>query len=350
MTGEAFALSRRHPAVPSHRRLVLLGLAALLTLTAALLLRRVLATVFFAATVAIVLVPLYQWLRRRGLPAWWASAISTVIAFLSALLVSLPIVGVLYLRRAQLLGLLESLPDTIPVQVAGLTYVLDTGEATSRAATYLTRLAIDLVRAAPELAAHATVFAFVVFGILLGRTRLRRALLLPIPGAYHDVAEALHRRLRDTLFALYVIQAATALATFAVALVVFWGLGYTYPVTLAVAAGILQFLPVVGPSVLVVAIAAFEVSGGDVAGAALVLVLGLLFIGFMPDAVLRPRLARETAGLPASLYFVGFTGGILSLGAVGIIAGPLIIALLIESLSLLSREVNATPAGESDDD
>lgn len=324
------------------RRLVLLALAALLAVTTALLLWRVLATVFFAVTVASVLVPLYQWLRRRGLPGWWASAVSTVVAFLSALLLSLPVVGVLYLRRAELLGLLDALPESVPIAVAGFTYVLDTGEATAQLGTYLTGLAIGLVRAGPELAAHATVFGFVVFGILLGRSRLRRALLIPIPAAYHDVAEALHRRMRGTLFALYVIQAATALATFTVALVVFWALGYTYPVTLAVAAGILQFLPVVGPSLLVVGMAAFEVSVGDVGGAVLVLVFGLSLVGFMPDAVLRPRLARETAGLPASLYFVGFTGGILSLGPVGIIAGPLVIALLVESLSLLSREVDPT--------
>ena len=320
-----------------HRRLALITLLALTGLAAALLLRRVLATVFFAVTVAYVLVPLYRWLRRRGLPRWWASTVSTSVAFATVVVLLLPIVVVLYGRREQLIGFLGSLPDELVVDVAGFVYVVDTGEVTAIAATYLTRLAIGIVGALPELAAHATVFAFVVFGFLLGRPQLRRAFLLPVPDHLHDVPQALHDRTRETLFALYVIQAATALGTFLIALAVFWLLGYPYPVTLAVIAGLLQFLPVVGPSLLVVGIAGYEVSVGAYPRAVLVLALGLLLVGLLPDAVIRPRLARETAGLPASLYFVGFTGGLLSLGPVGIIAGPLVIALLVESLSLLAR-------------
>jgi hypothetical protein len=56
---------------------------------------------------------------------------------------------------------------------------------------------------------------------------------------------------------------------------------------------------------------------------------------------------RRTADLPASLYFVGFTGGVLTLGAVGIIAGPLAIALLVEAVSLLGDAVPDDPAGGS---
>ena len=320
------------------RRLVLLALLAVVAIVAALLLRRVLATVFFAVTVAYVLVPLYRWLRRRGLPRWWASAVSTFVAFGAAVALLLPIGAVLYLRRGQLVAFLRSLPETVVIDVAGFVYSVDTGEATALLTSYLTRLAIGIVGATPELVAHATVFAFVVFGLLLGRPQVRRAFLRPVPDEYHDVAQSFHDRTRETLFALYVIQAATALGTFVIAFGVFWLLGYPYPVTLAVIAGILQFLPVVGPSLLVIAIGAYEFSVGTYADGLLVLALGLVLVGFLPDAVIRPRLARETAGLPSSLYFVGFVGGLLSLGPVGIIAGPLVLALLVESLSLLARE------------
>lgn len=125
----------------------------------------------------------------------------------------MPIVVVLYIRRELLLNLLDSLPSTTSVEVAKFAYVIDTGEATAVATTYPTRLAFGVAQATPELAAHATVFAFVVFGVLLGRPRIRRALLLPIPSDYHDVPQALHERTRGALFALYVIQAATSFGT-----------------------------------------------------------------------------------------------------------------------------------------
>jgi len=54
-------------------------------------------------------------------------------------------------------------------------------------------------------------------------------------------------------------------------------------------------------------------------------------------AVIRTKLAGWTADLPVSLYFVGFVGSVLTLGLIGFIAGPLLVALLVESLVLLSE-------------
>jgi predicted PurR-regulated permease PerM len=78
----------------------------------------------------------------------------------------------------------------------------------------------------------------------------------------------------------------------------------------------------------------------DVAGAILVFAVGGLVVGWLPDAVIRTRLARETADLPGSLYFIGFTGGLLSVGPVGFIAGALVVAFLVEASELLAAEVN----------
>ena len=80
--------------------------------------------------------------------------------------------------------------------------------------------------------------------------------------------------------------------------------------------------------------------------AALVFVLGSLLVAWLPDVVIRPRLARETADLPGSLYFVGFVGGLLTLGPVGVIAGPLAVALVVEMAELLTDELNHVPVSE----
>jgi predicted PurR-regulated permease PerM len=69
----------------------------------------------------------------------------------------------------------------------------------------------------------------------------------------------------------------------------------------------------------------------------MIIILGLGLIGFMPDAIIRTQLVSWAADLPVSLYFVGFVGGILSLGIIGFVAGPLIIALLVEVVVLLSH-------------
>jgi predicted PurR-regulated permease PerM len=71
----------------------------------------------------------------------------------------------------------------------------------------------------------------------------------------------------------------------------------------------------------------------------LVAVIGAVLVGFAPDAVIRPRLAKWAADLPTSLYFIGFTGGVLTVGPIGFIAGPLAVALLVEAVALLAEEV-----------
>lgn len=324
-------------------------IAALLVVVAAInaaILSGMIATLFFAITVVYVLELPFLWLRDRGLSRWMAAAVSTVLAGLAGVALVVPLVVTVYLRRNRLLSVLETIPSRLVLEVDGYSYVVETPELVDPATEFLREVVIDVAAAVPILAAKALVFGFVVFAILIRREELAEALLAPIPDAYADIAVELHERAHRTLLALYVTQAATALGTFLIALPVFALFGYDSPVVLAAFAGVLQFLPVIGPSVVVIGLAAFEVTQGALATAALLLVAGLVLIAFLPDAIIRPRLARRTAELPASLYFVGFTGGVLSLGAVGIIAGPLAVALLVETLSLLGEAVHPDPAGD----
>jgi predicted PurR-regulated permease PerM len=313
----------------------------------AAILSGMLATLFFAITVVYVLEPLFLWLHHRGLSRWMAGAVSTAAAGIAVLTLAVPLAVTVYLRRDQITELLGRIPDEVVIETADFTYVADTRELIESGTELLAETAIDIAAATPVLAAKAVVFVFVVFAILIRREELAAALLAPIPEEYTDTAVDLHERVRQTLLALYVTQAATALGTFLIAVPVFAAFGYDSPVVLAVAAGLLQFLPVIGPSVVIIALAAFEVTQGGFGTAILLLVVGLALIGFLPDALIRPQLARRTADLPASLYFVGFTGGILSLGAIGIIAGPLAVGLLVETIALLGEVDHRRPSEDA---
>jgi len=121
-----------------------------------------------------------------------------------------------------------------------------------------------------------------------------------------------------------------------VALLVFFALGYSASFTLAVLAGVLQFIPVVGPSVVIAAMAAVDVVAGNVERAIPVLVFGGGLAAVLPDAAIRPRLAKWAAHLPMSLYFIGFVGGVLTVGGVGFVAGPPVVALIVELVDVLA--------------
>jgi len=317
---------------------VLAGLLVVLGALSTVILGAVFGTIFFAITVAYVLYPVRERLVDRGFGRRTAAAVSTTLAFVAVALVVLPVVIVLYVRRSDLIALLETVPDEVALEGAGMTYTLTLGEISAQAAEVGESLAISIAGSTPALGFKFFLFVLLVYALLVRPGDVTSALLRPIPREYHDIVMALHRRLRSTLYAIYVLQAATAFGTFLIGFVLFWALGYEPAFSLAVVSGILQFVPIIGPSILVLGIAGFEVAAGNTTGAIVVAVLGLVLIGFLPDALIRPQLATLTAKMPGSLYFIGFVGGILSIGVVGVIAGPVVVGLLAEVGTLLADE------------
>ncbi|WP_394354281.1 AI-2E family transporter [Halorarum salinum] len=327
----------------------------MLALTA-FVLAGVLATVVFAVTVAYVLYPLRQELRARGCSDRLAALAATAAAFLGVVALAAPLGFVLYRRRSEFVDFLRSVPPGIPVELGGFSLVVETAPLLDAAVDAVRALAASTAAAAPVFALKLLLFVLLVYGLLYAPGSPRAALLRLCPDEYHDVLFALHRRTAHTLRAIYVLQAATALGTFVVAFVLFWLLGYGSPFALAVVAGVLQFVPVLGPSAVVAGLAAMDLVAGEALRAATVLVLGLFLVGFAPDAIIRPRLAGGTTDLPVSVYFVGFVGGLLTLGAIGFVLGPLVVALLAEVVSLLSEgpvsegtAPSNRPAGEASD-
>ena len=321
-----------------NRRRLLSALLVAVAALATVVLAEVLRTVVFAVTVAYVLYPVRQQLVSHGLSRRIACVTTTVIAFLAAALLVAPLLYVLYQRRSELIDILERIPDFVPISVGDFETVIEIAPYAAAAEAWVREVAIAVASAAPVLVLEFVVFTFLVYGILYRPVAVERAVLGIVPPEYQDIPMRLHRRTRETLYSIYVLQAATAAATFILALSVFRVLGYSSPILLAVIAGVLQFVPVVGPSILVVGLATGDFLVGDPGRAVAVLVLGLVIVSFVPDAVIRTQLAGWAGKISPGLYFVGFVGGILSLGAVGLIVGPLVVSLLVEVIDMLTEE------------
>ena len=342
----------RLPWVRMGRRLYVLGgvLAAIATLAAVILID-VLGTVFLALSVAYLLVPLRRRLRGYGFSRLTSTLAVTATAVGGVGALFGPLGYLLIVRFGEVSALIRELPESIPLGIAGFTYELVVSDAITLVSRELTALAGTIAASLPVLLIKLTLFVLLVFSLLHNQQDIRSSVLTVVPPNYRDIAEALHRRARETLFALYVLQAATAIGTFLIALPVFVLFGYGSPIVLATVAGILQFVPIAGPSLLIVVLVGGRLLAGDVGGALAVALVGGALVAWLPDLLIRPRLASRTADLSGSLYFIGFVGGLLSLGAIGIIVGPLVVALLVEAATLVSREFEPTQppvgAGES---
>ena len=322
------------------RRYVLAGVVVGLAVLTAAILLEVLGTILFAITVAYVLVPVQRWFVRRGLSEWVASLAATLIGFVGAVAVFGPIFYTLYIQSDELLDIVRGLPDEITVEAFETEYTIVVADVQQITFGMVQSAVVSFASALPELAIKFALFVILLFAILLRGESATRAAIAPIPHGYRDVVYALARRARETLYAIYVLQVATSVATLCIGYPLFWALGYDAPFTMAIIAAILQFVPIIGPSLMILPVAGYHVATGDLAAAILVGVLGVFFVAWLPDIAIRPRLARRSVGLPGSLYFVGFTGGLFTLGPIGIVVGPLIIAVFVEAVELLAAEVN----------
>lgn len=296
-------------------------------------------TVFFALTFVYVLQPWRAQLVDRGVKPRLAAGALTAVAFVGVLGLFVPVLLVIYQRRKPILDFFRNAPEVIELAFAGFTYTVELQSLVPVVRETLSSVAVGVASAAPVLLTKVFLFVFLVYALLYKPGGVRSLVFRTVDGAVQEELMAYHDRVRETLYGLYFVQAATGVLTFLIALPVFALLGYGAFFSLAVVAGIFQFIPVLGPSVVVVALAAVEAAGENLPQAVLVLVLGLSLIAFLPDAVLRPRLAKYSAGMPASLYFVGFVGGVFTVGPIGIIAGPLALSLLVETFELVADGV-----------
>ena len=319
------------------RRQWILGAVFLLVSIATIYaLLEVLWTVFFALTVAFILSPPRRWLRKRGVGRFLATALVTAGAAISVLTGAGALAYLLFLEIDTLLRVLNELPETLEIGYRDFTVTVIFEDILVMGQDWLRGTALAASARVPEFLLKFGLFLFVVFGVVHRERDIRENIRAIVPPRYRDISDAMYRRALDTLVAIYVLQGVTAFATVLLAIPVFFMLGYDSWLTLSIVAGILQFVPVIGPSLLIAILVGAEILGGDLVAAGLVLVFGGAIVAAAPDTVLRPQLARWTTDLSSMLYFIGFVGGLLSLGPIGVIVGPLMVALLVEASRLVA--------------
>ncbi len=311
------------------RLLWLVGLTV--TAVAALVLSAVIETVLVAIAASYVLLPVHRWTIRRGLKPYWSAMTTTVVGVVGTLLVVVPIGFVLYVRREVVVDSLQRLSGEVTLfVVSDQPVVLDLGAIREGVVPGLSDFAVSVAQSLSTLSAKFVVFAFVVFALLYYHESLRGMAFGPVPAAYHEVIDRVHRRVRGVLFGHYVLAFVGGGVTYALGLVVFLGLGYEIPFFLALVGAVLWVLPYVSAAPLVFVLTVIHAVSGELVMALTVGVVGAVALVAAPRVVVQ--VARRTFGQPSGLdhvlYFVGFVGGGLTIGLVGVVIGPIALAVL----------------------
>lgn len=107
---------------------------------------------------------------------------------------------------------------------------------------------------------------------------------------------------------------------------------YNYPLLLGFLVAITALLPIVGAWLVYVPISAFLLLLGDIEGAAIVLVFGVVILTIAPDIVIRPYIAGRHGKTHPFIVLLGFICGPVVFGAIGVVLGPAILGLFKAAL------------------
>ncbi|OYV99853.1 MAG: hypothetical protein B7X11_04970, partial [Acidobacteria bacterium 37-65-4] len=137
------------------------------------------------------------------------------------------------------------------------------------------------------------------------------------------------------VFAVAAVQGLLSMAGFAL-------FGVRFPVLLGALCMAFSPIPLVGPMIVWIPVAARLALDGQHGRAALLALWFALVVG-TSDNVVRPILVGSRSRLPAAIVVVGVLGGVRAFGAMGIFLGPIILASAVAVVDalLLSPEPGA---------
>ncbi len=174
---------------------------------------------------------------------------------------------------------------------------------------------------------HSFVVLFLMYYILLDGRRLLERLQFLVPLNDEDEKEMIGNleKVTDAIvfnsFLFGVIEGTYGGILFAV-------LGIPSPVFFGIMMAVLSIIPLVGSNTILLPTAILQFAFGNTTTGILVLVLGVGAV-LINQNIIRPRMDGKKSGMHPAIAFLASMGGLIWLGFVGFLAGPLIAALFI---------------------
>ena len=176
---------------------------------------------------------------------------------------------------------------------------------------------------------------FTMYYLFRDGERLRDALIDALPLERRQ-SEEIFARTRDVIGAsVYGVLVIAAIQGVLGGLA-FWALGLPSPLLWGVVMLILSMIPMAGSFIVWVPAAIYLAVSGQWGKAALLTAWGALVIGTV-DNFLRPKLVGERTRLHELIIFFAVLGGLQVFGVLGLVLGPVIVAITIALLDVFKQ-------------
>lgn len=321
----------------------------LITIVLTLLILSPFLTMFIlAAAFAVVLSPVYNWIKKHlvGNIAWLAS-ILTVILFLLFLCIPLFFIGKEIFSQTQDMyyNVISSGNSNHFIESANLSinrwlpdgFNIDINSKITEAISSFSNNLAQFFTSTINSILMFALMVFTLFYLLKDGQKWERSLVKILPLSdekidfiISDLKKSINRIFKGS-FIIAIAQGLLAWAGFVV-------FGVPNAIIWAVVAGIASFVPTVGTSIVAVPAILFLFFTGMELQALGLLIWSVLLIGTI-DNILNPYIISKDTAIPSLLVLLSILGAISLIGPLGILIGPLVLSLLYSLVSIYKKEL-----------
>ena len=333
----------------------------LLLALAVMILKPFLIALLAAFTLAYIFRPVYSFLLKR-IGNTWITALLVSFVILLVLLVPLYFVLNSLAGAIQSVGLAKDFFTGGALQklCEGRTHFLCTtldyaknptiasyiNIGFSKITDYLFSLTTAFLFSIPKVVLTVFVTFYLTFFFLKDGKQIVKKCTGFLPVKPHHQARIL-KKLNDLMFAVIYGGFIVAVIQAILAGIGFFLFGFENILALTMLTAVASLIPFVGPPLIWVPVVIYRIIQASIIGdfTAISLSIGMavyasLIVGTI-DNVLKPKIIGDKAGVHPVVILLGVLGGITVFGLVGLIIGPVILAILVMFLEILREEWKA---------
>lgn len=327
------------------------GLLLLVAIFAFFIFRPFFIVIILAASLSVVLAPLYSFLLRKVTRGWkWPAALLTVLAFIIILCGPLFGIGTLVYHQSQglytslategganpfIANLSASINEVLPGTVS-----FDLQDKIADVATFLTQNITRIFTATLGTVLSLFLTILSLFYFLKDGTHWRKLLidLSPLSDKYDEgIIARLHLTINSVVKG-YLLVAVIQGVLMGTGL---WIFGIPNPALWGVIAGLGSLVPMVGTGLVWIPSVIFLFATGSHAQAIGLLAWSAIIVGAV-DNILTPYFVGKGVAVPSLVILFAVLGGIALLGPAGILIGPLTVSLLHTLLSMYRTDFRSS--------
>ena len=197
----------------------------------------------------------------------------------------------------------------------------------NRLGNWATDLFPSLISSAVNIILSLLVMYFLLYFMLIERKVFERSLIRYAPLREQN-ALRFGNEMRNTTYANVLGQGLICLVQGSLVSLSFYILGYKDPVFWGVITTFISFVPILGPPVVFVPAAIFQIANGNNFGGWAMLIFGFVVI-INIDNVLRFIIAKKVGNIHPIITVIGVIIGIPLFGILGLVFGPLLLSYFI---------------------